>query len=84
MTQDNVVQLKLFKEETPQKVPAEFEDKLVISYEHIVHALEYYLKTMNLWPYSSHTHLIDADFGLELNADDLVEVDLTLIEEFAN
>lgn len=49
---DNVIQLPLPLEDTTGGAPAEFEAKLVISYEHIVNALEYYLKTMNplaLW-----------------------------------
>lgn len=76
---DNKAQLLLF----PNKEAGTrtfHETSFVISHEHVVQALDFYLRAHNLWPYPGFI-LVDADLGIELNEEGFVEVDVVLEDE---
>lgn len=76
MTNNNTGQLLLFSTNGPVRTSTTF----AMSHEHVVQAIDFYLRAHNLWPYPDHI-LIDADLGIELNDDGLVEVDVLLERE---
>lgn len=55
-----------------------------MSHEHLVQAVSWYLQAYKLLPFNSSVVIVDADFGIDLNANGLVEFDILVEEEKAN
>ena len=75
-------QLLLFSEYRDPKEKTR-ETRILLSHEHVVQALEFYMRAMGYWPYPNEV-ILDADLGIELNDEGLVEMDVVLVPEYAN